>query len=355
MRLLIITQKIDKDDDVLGFFHRWVFKIAPLVNELHVIANSVGSFDLPKNVKVYSLGKEKRYPRLYRYLIFYKHILSILPNVDGIFIHMCPEYVLALNPINIFFRKPIMMWYAHIKVGKIAEKALKKVKFILSPSRDSFAFKTSKVITTGHGIDVEFFSPSARVNEEKDTFEILSFSRISHVKSIETLIEATSILVHKYNIKNIHVKIIGAPARFEDHKYLADLKEKTEKLDVKNYITWEGSIPNTEAPRFYRMADIFVRMQKGGGFGKTELEAMASGTPAVLCTPVYKSLLSEFAEDLYFNEGDADDFARKLIAVMRWDKSHRQKYSKLARSIVVENHNLNNLAKKIINCFEKIR
>jgi hypothetical protein len=59
MKLLIITQKIDKNDPVLGFFHNWVKKFSENYESVNVICLYKGEYDLPKNVRVFSLGKEK--------------------------------------------------------------------------------------------------------------------------------------------------------------------------------------------------------------------------------------------------------------------------------------------------------
>ena len=60
MKLLIITQKIDKNDDLLGIYHKWVKKIAAKCESVRVICLYKGEYDLPDNVKVFSLGKEKK-------------------------------------------------------------------------------------------------------------------------------------------------------------------------------------------------------------------------------------------------------------------------------------------------------
>ena len=55
---LIITQIIDKDDPILGFFHRWVEEFAKHIDHIDVICLKKGEHTLPSNVSVYSLGKE---------------------------------------------------------------------------------------------------------------------------------------------------------------------------------------------------------------------------------------------------------------------------------------------------------
>ena len=58
MRLLICTQAIDKNDPILGFFHRWVIEFAKHFEHISVICLREGTHTLPENVSVYSLGKE---------------------------------------------------------------------------------------------------------------------------------------------------------------------------------------------------------------------------------------------------------------------------------------------------------
>jgi hypothetical protein len=58
MKLLVITQKIDIDDDILGFFHRWVEKFAENLDRVYVICLWEGKHSLPRNVKVYLACRE---------------------------------------------------------------------------------------------------------------------------------------------------------------------------------------------------------------------------------------------------------------------------------------------------------
>ncbi|MCD5381655.1 MAG: hypothetical protein LR008_03730, partial [Candidatus Pacebacteria bacterium] len=58
MKLLIITQVLDTEHPILGFFHRWVEEFAKHCEQVHVICLQEGRHDLPDNVTVHSLGKE---------------------------------------------------------------------------------------------------------------------------------------------------------------------------------------------------------------------------------------------------------------------------------------------------------
>jgi hypothetical protein len=58
MKLLIVTQRVDRRDPILGFFHRWIMEFAGQCEQVIAIGQAKGSFDLPGNVIVVCLGKE---------------------------------------------------------------------------------------------------------------------------------------------------------------------------------------------------------------------------------------------------------------------------------------------------------
>ena len=65
MKLLIVTQRIDRDDANLGFFIRWVEAFAEQCAEVVVIANEVKGVTWSHlNISLRSLGKEKEPPAL---------------------------------------------------------------------------------------------------------------------------------------------------------------------------------------------------------------------------------------------------------------------------------------------------
>ena len=58
MKLLIITQKVDKNDQLLGFFIDWIAGFSHKFEEVTVLCLEKGEFNLPENVEVISLGKD---------------------------------------------------------------------------------------------------------------------------------------------------------------------------------------------------------------------------------------------------------------------------------------------------------
>src|SRR3989344_4493728 len=116
MRLLVITQKVDRNDPVLGFFHRWIEEFSKHCEKVHVICLKEGVNDLPENVAVHSLGKEEGKSRITYLWRFYYYVLKYRSQHDAVFVHMNPEYVLLGSLFWKIVGKRIVLWYMHKSV-----------------------------------------------------------------------------------------------------------------------------------------------------------------------------------------------------------------------------------------------
>src|SRR3989344_7628160 len=63
-RLLVIAQALDTENPALGFFPQWVAALAARYEHIEVICLTRGKSDLPNNVRVHTLGKERGRPLL---------------------------------------------------------------------------------------------------------------------------------------------------------------------------------------------------------------------------------------------------------------------------------------------------
>lgn len=353
MNLLIITQKVDIKDDNLGFFHRWLEKFAEKVENLYVICLWQGEYRLPKNVKVFSLGKEKGTSKIGQLIRLQKYLIKILPRIDGIFIHMCPIYAIASFPLAKIFRKKMILWFLHKEVKwklKLAEKCVDK---ILTASEESCRLKNrEKIEITRLGIETDFFKPLSPDIERQTSniFKILLVGRISPIKDQETLIKAVDILVYQKNFKNIEVKIIGSALENYEKKYFQGIKELIETKRLASYIKFLGGRPHQEIVKFYQKGDLLVDLCPTGGMDKVVLEAMACELPVLVCNETFKKDLERYADRLIFQEKNYQDLAQKILDLRKLDTIEIGNY---LRSQVIKNHNLDNLIEKIIKNFRK--
>lgn len=352
MNLLVITQKVNLDDDNLGFFHQWLEKLSRKTDKLFVICLFKGKYNLPGNVEIFSLGKERGTSKIGRWFLLQKHLLKCLPHTNGVFIHMCPIYAILSYPLVKIYQQKMIMWYAHAKAHFLAKIAEGLVDKVLTPSVDSFQYKQRKVLITGHGIDIDIFKPSDETGPPKGKFAVFTAGRIAPSKDPKTLIEAADILVNQRGIKNLEVKIAGTPRRKESKRYFEELKQLVANKNLNANVFFLGGLANKDLVKFYQESDVFVNLQPGGGAGKAVLEAMACATPVVLCTPTFNDLLGDFKNQIIFKDHNPQDLAEKLLNAMNFSAGKKSESARLLRNIVVERHNLDNLIGRIIGVFE---
>ncbi len=354
MKLLIITQIVDKNDDVLGAFHQWIKRFAEVFESVEVICLKRGAHDLPANVRVHSLGKEEKRSRL-RYLWrFYKYIFVLRNDYDAVFVHMNSEYVALGGLLWRLMGKTVFLWFAHKGGSWLRLLALWIGDGVVSVSKESFrGSDSSKFMAVGHGVDPDLFScpVTERAPERK---VILSVGRLSPIKEYDLLIEACRLLRERHARHDFVVRIVGGPLSETDAVYVAGLKGRIAKAGLEDAFEFVGPVPNKEILPYLCSASAFVAMQRGGGAGKNFLEAMSCGVPTLVCTPVFNAYLGEWLPYLFYEWG-AEDLAAKLDACLSLRPEERARMSESLRTIVVEHHNLKKLVRRVKEAYERLR
>lgn len=342
MKLLIVTQKIDKNDPILGFFHRWVEEFAKNVESVKVICLEKGSYDLPENVEVYSLGKEKRkkYPptgglrkwvadskdgwkleifteiwvRILYTIRFYTLIWKMRDQYDSVFVHMNPAYIVLGGLYWRILGKRIGLWYTHKNVDLKLRIAEFFTHTIFTASKESFRLKSKKVLVTGHGIDVERFISLQRT-DHKGILKIVVVGRISKIKGAKYIVEVCNIL--KKNNIIFELSFVGDPVTKSDILYFDELKDLIIKYSLNKNISFKGSIPNNKIIDVYSDADITMNPLPAGGMDKVVLEAMSSGVIPFTSNPAFEEFFGEYSKKLIFEYENAEELAEKIMSLLK--------------------------------------
>ncbi len=362
MRLLIITQKVDQNDDVLGFFHGWIREFAKHYEKVTVIALGVGEYDLPKNVKVLSLGKERAekgrsLKRSFatekgatlkeqaegiskiKYIInFYRHIWRERKNYDTVFVHMNQEYVLLGWPVWKVLCKKVTMWRNHYSGSFLTRIAMMFTDKIFCTSKYSFTATSKKTTLMPVGIDTEVFK---KTENQKIENSILFLARMSPTKKPELIIEALNIL-HKEGI-NFTANFYGNPLPV-DIPYAESLKEKVKEYKLNDFVTFEKGIPNRQTPAVYNTHEVFINPSPSGMYDKTIFEAMACES---LILTSNLNLKGQIDDTFLFKENDTEDLAVQLKNLLNLDTKTKEKYGIILRTYVVEQHSLEQLAREV--------
>jgi len=340
-RLLVVTQAIDLDHPVLGFFHRWIEELAARFEAIEVVTLSSGRQALPLNVSVFSPRSRWKFLRNISFLWL---LARSIPRACGIFFHMCPEYAIAAAPLTIPFGKKTLLWYTHRSVTWRLRLAARLVGRVFTASPESCRIRSSKVEATGHGIPIP---PEARRDPSPD-FRILVVGRLAPVKDIGTVIDAAALL-RKRGVPAT-VTIVGGPVYPADEAYAAALRARVDALGLGPYTRFAGSVKHEEALAAYRETEVLVNASPNGP-DKVVYEAAAAGTAVVAAHPAFKPLFGSRADDLMFPGGNAVILADRLARLAAQSHGERAKIGAELRTAVVRDHSLSKLADRIFRYF----
>jgi len=338
MKLLIVTQKVDPEDQLLGFFIDWIKIFANKFESIIILCLVQGRFSLPENVRVISLGKNRGESKACQLFNFYKYTWLLRKDYNAVFVHMNPIWVVLGGFWWHRLSKKVFFWYTHKAVTIKLKLAEQFADVIFTASKESFRLPSCKVIITGHGIDTNLFRPDPSRKKYDGITRILSVGRIAPVKNYETLVDAAKILDGRQF--NFSVAIVGEPALKKDELYERRLKDKIKNLGLEKYFRFLGKIVNKDLAPYYQSQDIFVHLSKTGSVDKTLLEAMACGMKVVSCNDSARAFLSS---DLIFDEDDPKELAEKIMEILVKEADPD------LRECVLENHNLGRLINKITN------
>jgi len=301
MRILIVTQAVDADSSTLGFFVEWLREFAKQCECVDVIALSVGRHDLPSNVRVVSMGKERGFSRPRRLFAYWRWLREFLPERDGTFIHMCPEYLIAGWPLFMSKRKPIVFWYAHRARNLLVRAAAWLATADVSP------------------------------------FHLVAVGRLTPIKRLELLIEATALL-RKRGLDAV-LELWGAPALPSDQAYETSLRDQARTLGISGQVRFLGGVPFGDMPKRYGGISVALNACPKGAIDKAVLEAMSCARPVVVTNDNFSSVLGPDAAAC-LAAATAADIADKLEALYAAD---RQAIGTRLRAAVVAHHGLPHL------------
>ncbi len=336
MKLLIITQKVDQNDPILGFFHRWIEEFAKHVESLTVICLGRGKYNLPINVKVLSLGKENGASRPKYLWNFYKYLWQERNNYDRVFVHMNPIYIVLAGIYWRLIHKNTALWYTHKNIDWKLRIAEKLVNIIFTASAESFRLSSKKLIVTGHGIDLDQFKPLSQ-KKQNYPLSIVTAGRISKTKNIDLLAETA------LNLKNkgfcFEIRLAGRAITKDDENYLFDLKKSIEQLGLSKKFFFVGSIPNTKINQFYQAGDIFVNLSQTGSMDKAILEAMACGIKVLTANEAFVHILPR--ENIV--SLNPEEISEKILEISKTDNDLNSSH------YVSSHHDLKKLIRKIVD------
>lgn len=315
MRVLFFTQKVDRNDDTLGVYHEWIRALAERVSALRVVCLFEGEHELPSNVEVYSLGKERGGTRSSYLRTFFSYLFRFRAEYDAVFVHMNKEYVVLGALVWKLLGKKIVFWYNHPLADWKARLAFFLADVVLYTSPFAAPAHLGKAVRMPVGVIVpEKLTLAPRNNVPR----LISIARISKVKKLDVVLGAASQLEKRGVL--FALDFYGAPVdRQEDRDYFMALKRRSS--EIHRAVEFHGPVPSGDVGALFATADVSINLTAQGSMDKTIFESMAWGCPVVTSNPAVR----EVVQDL-FSEPDEHSVADAVERFLALSHDEREAY-----------------------------
>lgn len=302
--------------------------------EVHVIALTVGKYELPRNVSVYSLEKESASSRLRRVWLFYKYFSKIFfsTKVNFVFFHMGAIFNIMAAPfwlVRKFYGTKFYWWKAHGHINWEGRLALGFVDLVFTSTESGYPIKTSKRRIIGQAIDEQVFKFPTQ--SERNLKQIIFVGRIMPVKRIEVFVK-TAKLLQDYG----YTFVVVGPV--SDETYFQSLQEKAEGLNIE----FCGPKSQSELVPIYQSSHVFLNTSQTHSMDKTVLEGALCGCLPVTNNRAFKDLLAGL--NLFSPEHSAEDYCKVIRSLE--SKNTEALRSKLA-GMVSSQHRVDTLSSRI--------
>jgi glycosyltransferase involved in cell wall biosynthesis len=173
---------------------------------------------------------------------------------------------------------------------------------------------------------------------------ILSVGRVSRLKDFESFIDAISIV--RKSIPEVMGLIVGG-VEPDKQRFFEELKEKSERLGLKDHIVFAGS--HSRMPEIYSLADILVNASLYmSNVGRTVAEGLAMNTPVLATTEKgLRNLVVDGSNGFIINTRDPEDLAAKAIKALTLPREG-------IRESVPEEYTLSQMAEKTLSVYRDL-
>ncbi|MFA5129315.1 MAG: glycosyltransferase [Patescibacteria group bacterium] len=335
MRLLIITQSVDDQHPVLGFFVEWIkaFRADSRIDSVDVISFDNASMEIP-GCTIHRINEASKFRRV----MAFRQTISRL-QTDVVFVHMTPIWLLAGSDIWKRQKAKMSLWYTHGSNSWPLRWAVRRSNVTFTATAKAFPFASPKVAAIGHAIPPSFSSVVRRPSID-GTIRFLSVARMMPRKRIVETVEFFSRIHHIEPRSSLD--LVG-PTLGSD-EYALNVKKRIADLELQDAIRIITDFRIADMPDAYASHDAFLHLSETGSLDKVVLEALASGCAVFSTNPATRDALG----DSWSYSGVLDDAAAR-IAIERAQKGVTEE----ERQRIIQAYSLSVLVTKILDQLSK--
>ena len=350
VRLVVITQRVDPEDPVLGATVAKLRALAGRVDELVVLADGAVPGTLPANARVHLFAARTKLGRGLRFVRALGRELRRAPRPVAVVAHMCPIYAVLAAPVARPLRVPVVLWFAHWRASPTLRLAVRLADRVASVDLASIPVPTRKAVGIGHGIDVRALAGSGRPAPDT-AFRLVALGRYSDAKGLPVVLSAVS--EARATGIDVRLRCHGAVLTPLEADHRAELERLVAVLELGDAVTLGRPVPRGEVPGVLAAADALVNNMRAGAPDKVVFEACAAGVPVLVSNPSFAELVGDLSPRLLFGREDASDLAAAIARLAALDPSQRVHIGATLRKRVERGHSVEHWADRLLELAQR--
>ncbi len=184
----------------------------------------------------------------------------------------------------------------------------------------AYGMNPEKTIVFPWGVDLEHFSPT--MVDRPSSAVTLFCNRSWETRYGVDVLARAFVKVAQQN-ENVNLILLGGGSQ------AGKLRQILQNGGVLERVTFGGQISQTDLPRWYHMADLYISPSHVDGSSVSLMEALSCGLPCLVSDiPANKEWVVNDENGWLFKDGDANDLAEKILAAI----SQREKLPEIGRA-----------------------
>jgi glycosyltransferase involved in cell wall biosynthesis len=351
VRLVVLTQLVDTDHPALAQTVDIVDALARRCEEVVVICDHAGRYELPANVRLSTFGSRSRIGRgaaFERMLL--REIWHSKRRPDAVLAHMIPQFLTLAWPLCAPLRIPLGLWYTHWNADRALRLAVPLATVVFSVDRRSFPLESPKVRGIGHAIDMRSFPPPSGLKVHEGPLRFLALGRITAWKGYTTMLSGLDVAVAQGLDATLEIR--GPVLTDAERSHLEELRRLVAATPaLQERVTLARPVPRAEIPGLLAAADVLLSATQPNGsetLDKVVYEAAAAGVPVLSSNAALDEFLGGFPVRLRFARKDPGDVARAMIEIADAGPEVRAEIGAELRRRVEQGHSVESWADAVL-------
>jgi glycosyltransferase involved in cell wall biosynthesis len=211
-------------------------------------------------------------------------------------------------------------------------------------------FPRERIVTFPWGLDLAQFSPGEddSLRERRgwqDNFVLLHTRSWEPLYGVDVFIKAFIQAARQRPELRLYLLGNGSQAGM--------LRQMLLQAGMLDYVHFGGQVKQTDLPRYYRAADLYVSASHSDGSSLSLMESLACGTPALVSDiPGNREWIEPGVAGWLFKDGDPDALAQGILQAVEQRKSLKT-IGQNARKLAEERADWSKNFEKLLEAYEK--